>query len=57
MAPDERIRATIDASRCGRFSASSTMPSVVGKVAVSMMSFAVNGTPCSGPMRSPRATA
>jgi hypothetical protein len=57
IAPAVRIRATMVASRSGRLSASSDMPSVVGIAAVSMTSFAVKGTPCRGPMRSPRASA
>ena len=57
MAPDEPSapRRSHRARVC--YPRDSTMPSVVGSAAVSMMSFAVNGTPCSGPMRSPRANA
>ena len=55
IAPARRIRDTATASREGTTPTRSGMPAEVSTPAVSNTSFAVNGTPWSGPSSWPRA--
>ena len=55
--PAARMRATTVASRFGTKSRRSGMPAAQIASFVSIQSFTVNGTPCSGPAISPRASA
>ncbi len=54
IAPAERMRAITVASLSGTLSLSLRRPAVVATPAVSKMSLAVNGTPCSGGGSKPR---
>src|SRR5260370_1250728 len=57
MAPAAFSLATAGASRIGTWPASSTAPPVDRIPSVSMASLMVTGSPCSGPIASPRAVA
>jgi hypothetical protein len=56
IAPALRIRRITGASSDDTLPASNRDPFVAGIPATGITSFAVNGTPCNGPSRSPRAT-
>ena len=56
MAPAARMRSTTGASTGATALASAGTPQVVGRPAMSMFSFTVKGTPCSGPTVSPAAS-
>src|SRR4051794_19647856 len=57
IAPPARMRATTVASPSGTTPARSGAPIAIGSPAAAMLSLTVNGTPCSGPVGSPRASA
>ena len=57
MPPAALTRATAVASAGGTTPARSGAPIAISMPAAAMLSLTVNGTPCSGPNRSPRATA
>ena len=56
IAPAARIRSTTGASAGTTAWASAGTPQVVGRPAMSIFSFTVNGTPCKGPSFSPAAS-